>query len=425
MKKYFSDSNKGFAYPKRIFLVVLDSVGVGELPDAKEYGDLGSNTMEHAAQVCGGVSLPNLERLGLGELAQLRPSIVNSPRLNPLPQGERSNERIMGCYGKMAEQSAGKDTTTGHWEMAGLIVKEAFPTYPNGFPSEIIQEFEQKIGRKTLGNKPASGTEIIKELGEEHYRTGKPIIYTSADSVFQIAAHEEIVPLSQLYEICKIARKILTGKHAVGRVIARPFVGKPGNFVRTHNRHDYALEPFGETLLDRVKASGLDCISVGKIWDIFCGRGITNHLGTGPNALMMEKILEGMNDPNFKRGLLFANLVDFDMLFNHRQDPQGFIQAMIEFDRFLPKLFESMQPEDVLMITADHGNDPTDQSTDHTREYVPILVYGQSLKSGINLGLRKTFADCGQTIAEFLGIPPLSVGESFAQNLLKARTSVS
>lgn len=410
MQKYSSDSNR------RIFLVVLDSVGVGELPDAKEYGDLGSNTLEHAVRACGGVSLPHLESLGLGQLVQLRPS-VQSP--------QSSAPRLLGSYGKMAEQSQGKDTTAGHWEMAGLIVKEPFPTYPNGFPPEIIQEFERQIGKKVLGNKPASGTEIIKELGEEHYRTAKPIVYTSADSVFQIAAHEEIIPLPQLYEMCKIARKILTGKHAVGRVIARPFVGKPGNFVRTHNRHDYALEPPAETLLDKVNASGLDCISVGKIWDIFAGRGISKHLGAGPNALMMEKILEGMNDPNFKRGLLFANLVDFDMLFNHRQDPQGFVQAMIEFDQFLPKLFESMQPEDILMISADHGNDPTDQSTDHTREYVPILVYGQTLKKGIHLGVRKTFADCGQTVAEFLGIPPLSVGESFAQTLLKTGTPVS
>jgi phosphopentomutase len=391
----------------------MDSVGVGELPDAAEYGDRGANTLGNAARAVGGLSLPNLESLGLGQLVSLRSGDykIGDPR-------PAATSPLMGSYGKMAELAKGKDTTTGHWEMMGVVVDRGFPTYPDGFPADLLGAFEKAIGRKTLGNKTASGTEIIKELGEEHCRTGSPIVYTSADSVFQVAAHEEIIPLEELYRICKVARGLLTGPHAVGRVIARPFVGKPGSFARTHHRHDYSLEPFSETLLDRIKAAGLPCVSVGKIWDIFAGRGLTQHLAAGPNAEVMRRTLEGVKDPALDGGLLFANLVDFDMLFNHRQDPVGLAHSLVEFDRFLPDLFDALRPDDLLLITADHGNDPTDNSTDHCREYVPILAYGKSLVHGKNLGVRKTFADCGQTIAEVLGIKPLSVGKSFFKELL-------
>ncbi|MBI1979719.1 MAG: phosphopentomutase [Elusimicrobia bacterium] len=388
---------------RRVILVVMDSVGVGALPDAEEYGDAGSNTLEHAAQKWGKTSLPNLQKLGLGKLVHL-----NSPITSP---------DLAGSFGKMAELSKGKDTTTGHWEMMGLITHKPLPTYPNGFPQSLIREFETKIGRKVIGNKPASGTEIIKELGEEHCRTGRPIVYTSGDSVFQIAAHEEVIPLEELYGMCKAARLILKGEHAVGRVIARPFVGKPGSFQRTHHRHDFSLEPFSETLLNTIQKAGLPTVSVGKIWDIFAGVGLTSHLDAGPNRDVMLKTLEAVNDHEFTQGLLFANLVDFDMLYNHRQDPAGFMQAMEEFDAFLPEILNAMRADDLLLITADHGNDPTDQSTDHTREYVPILCYGKRLRGGKNLGVRKSFADCGQTIAEVLGVSPLNVGESFASDL--------
>lgn len=385
----------------------MDSVGIGELPDSAEYNDKGVNTLGHAAEAVGGISLPHLEQLGLGKLVNLTP---NSKR--------QTQSSLIGSYGKMAELSKGKDTTTGHWEMMGVVVRRAFPTYPKGFPSSIIREFENAIGRKTLGNKAASGTEIIKELGDEHYKTGRPIVYTSADSVFQIAAHEEIISLEELYKMCKTARSILKDEHAVGRVIARPFIGKPGAFVRTHHRHDFSLEPFSETLLDKIKASGLDCWGVGKIWDIFAGKGLTHHLPAGDNDDIMQKILEGLSDSKLKKGLLFANLVDFDMLYNHRQDPEGLAKALVAFDQFLPQLFEKIKEDDVLIITADHGNDPTDNSTDHSREYVPILIYGKSLVSGKDLGVRKSFADCGQTIAELMGISPLNVGESFAKEIL-------
>ena len=397
---------------RRVVLIVMDSVGIGELPDAAEYGDRGSNTLEHAAKAVGGLSLPNLESLGLGALVKLRNGSyqVGDPR-------PAASSPLMGCYGKMAELSKGKDTTTGHWEMMGIVVDRPFPTYPHGFPPEVMREFERKIGRKTLGNKTASGTEIIKELGEEHVRTGSPIVYTSADSVFQVAAHEEVIPLKELYRICKVAREMLKGEHAVGRVIARPFVGKPGAFARTHHRHDYSLEPFAETLLDELKAAGMPCVSVGKIWDIFAGKGLTRHLDAGPNKEVMARTLEGVKDPALDRGLLFANLVDFDMLYNHRQDPDGLARSLVEFDRFLPDLIDALRPDDLLLITADHGNDPTDQSTDHCREYVPILAYGKALAHGRNLGVRKSFADCGQTIAEVLGLRPLKVGASFAKEI--------
>lgn len=389
---------------RRIILMVLDSLGVGELPDAKEYGDEGSHTLEHACLAVGGIALPHLESLGLSFLAKLRAQ-------------QEEPKKLIGSYGKMAELSKGKDTTTGHWEMMGVITEKALPTYPHGFPKKLIQEFEKKIGRKTLGNIPASGTEIIQQLGEEHYKTGSPIVYTSQDSVFQVAAHEEIIPLEKLYEICKIARSMLKGEHAVGRVIARPFVGLPGSFTRTHHRHDYSLEPFSQTLLDEMQARQISCISVGKIWDIFAGRGISRHVSAGPNKEVMDNSLKTLQEAAFTDGFLFVNLVDFDMLYNHRQDPKGLSQALLEFDHFLPSFFEAMRKDDLLMITADHGNDPTDQSTDHTREYVPILCYGKELPGGKNLGIRSSFADCGQTIAEIFNIPPLKVGKSFTKEL--------
>ena len=386
---------------KRVTLIVMDSVGIGALPDAGDYGDAGADTLPHAAAAAGGVSLPALEGMGLGRLADLRGS-------GP------SNGPVRGCYGKMAEISKGKDTTTGHWEMAGVIVETPFPVYPRGFPADIISAFEKKSGRKVIGNAPASGTEIIRELGEEHLRTGSLIVYTSADSVFQIAAHEDVVPLEELYRLCREARAILAGPHAVGRVIARPFIGKPGSFQRTRHRHDFSLDPPGRTLLDRIQSSGLECWSVGKIWDIFAGRGITRHLGGASNQEVMAKIREGLDDPAFKNGLLFANLVDFDMLYNHREDPRGFIRSLREFDDFLPRIVSRLGGEDALLITADHGNDPTDGSTDHSREYVPVLGWRPGLEEARDVGVRGSFADLGQTVAELLGTGELPAGESFA-----------
>ena len=395
---------------RRVILIVMDSVGIGELPDAGEYGDIGADTLGHAAKAVGGVSLPNLESLGLGKLTVLRDEKPSHK--------DPAGKNILGSYGKMAEASKGKDTTVGHWEMMGVIVKKPFPLYPDGFPPSVINKFETDIGRKTLGNKPASGTEIIQELGEQHCKTGFPIVYTSQDSVFQIAAHEDVIPLDDLYAMCKIARKILCGDHAVGRVIARPFTGKPGSFTRTRNRHDFSLEPAGETVLDRIKSEGLDSIGVGKIKDIFAGRGLTAHVNAGTNEEVLQAVAEGLANPGFKKGLLFANLVDFDMLYNHRQDPAGLIKALGVFDRFLPQLFDAMKEDDALFITADHGNDPTDHSTDHCREYVPIMACGARIAKGKNLGVRKSFADCGKTISEMLGVKLLPAGVSFAKEIL-------
>ncbi len=347
--------------------------------------------------------MPTLASLGLGRLIHLQGS---------------SAVPLLGSYGKMLELSKGKDTTTGHWEMMGLVLNTPLPTYPNGFPAEVIAEFETKINRKTLGNKTASGTEIIKELGDVHVTSGSPIVYTSQDSVFQIAAHEEVIPLPELYQICLVARAVLRGEHSVGRVIARPFAGKSGSYQRTPNRHDYSLLPFSETVLDRLAQAKVPTLSVGKIWDIFAGRGIAREIPAKGNREVMDQTLQALQSPGFARGFLFANLVDFDMLYNHRQDPIGFMQAMVDFDRFLPSLLAAMQPQDVLMITADHGNDPTDNSTDHTREYVPLLVYGKALRVGIDLGVRQGFYDCGQTVLDFFSLPPHPQGRSFARELL-------
>lgn len=386
---------------KRAIVIILDSVGVGECSDSCLYGDEGCNTLANTARAVGGLHLPHMQKLGLGNILDV---MGVTPVVEPL-----------GAYGKMQEKSPGKDTTTGHWELMGLELKQPFPTYPEGFPPELIAQFEQQIGCKTIGNVTASGTEIIKELGPEHIRTGCPIVYTSADSVFQIAAHEEIIPLETLYHYCRIARKLLQEEHAVGRVIARPFIGEAGNFVRTANRHDFSREP-DITLLDKIKESGQAVIGIGKIEDIFAGRGVTESHPTVNNQDGIDKILRALQK-DFS-GLLFANLVDFDQLYGHRNDPHGYARALEEFDQRLPEIMELLGPQDLLIITADHGCDPTTAGTDHTREYVPLLVYGRELQPGIDLGCRETFADVAATIADHLGLPYDLAGESFYSGLL-------
>lgn len=385
----------------RFVLVVLDSVGVGELPDAWQYGDEGSNTLANLALAVGGLQLPNLQRLGLGNIIPITGVI---PQKNP-----------MAAWGKMAEKSPGKDTTTGHWELAGLVLTTPFPTYPNGFPKTIIDAFSQAIGRGILGNTTASGTEIIEKLGAEHIKTGKPIVYTSADSVFQIAAHEQIVHLPQLYQWCQAAREILVGEHGVGRVIARPFIGKTGDFKRTQNRKDFSIEPTGQTILDYLTANRIHVTAIGKIYDIFTGRGISKHVPSHNNLETVFNIIESINE--IDSGLIFANLVDFDMLFGHRNDYQGYADALIEFDQLLPRIIDALAPDDLLLITADHGCDPTTKSTDHSREYVPLLVYGKNINP-VDLQTRETFADVAQTIAEFYRLKPIFAGKSFLNELM-------
>jgi len=381
---------------KRVALVVLDSVGVGELPDADKYGDTGSNTLGNIARFVGGLRLPNLASMGLG-------NIINIDGVPPA-------EKPVASFGRMAELSPGKDTTTGHWEMSGLILKDPFPVYPDGFPPELLRAYEDRIGRKVLGNKVASGTVIIEELGERHMLTGFPIVYTSADSVFQVAAHEEILPLEELYRICRIARELLTDQHAVGRVIARPFTGRPGSFARSTNRHDFSLKPPGQTVLNQLQDNGIPVIAVGKIRDIFDGEGITEFVSTRGNTEGLDQTIKMLN--LVTGGLIFANLVDFDMLYGHRNNPQGYAEALEEVDLRLPELLKLMRDDDVLIITADHGCDPTTKSTDHSREYVPLLIYGKQLRSGINLGVRETFADVAATIADSFG-QNISAGTSF------------
>jgi len=383
---------------KRAVVVIIDGVGIGELPDADKYGDRGSDTLGNIAKAVGGLDLPVMESLGLGKIKPIA--------------GLAAHIKARGNYGKMAEVSPGKDSTTGHWEIAGLICREPFPTYPNGFPKEIIDEFTRRTGLEVLGNKAASGTEIIKELGEEHLRTGKPIVYTSADSVFQIAAHDDVIPLKKLYEICQIARDMLKGKHAVARVIARPFVGKSAeDFVRTKYRKDFSLVPFGKTLHQNLKEAGWPTVGIGKINDLYALSGIQKSVYTKTNQEGMAAISKELDET--PRGLIMANLVDFDMLYGHRNNVQGFYQALKDFDAWLPQLLEALNEDDVLIITADHGNDPTTPSTDHSREYVPLLVYGKRLKADVNLGIRKTFADLQATLAEYFNIPSTGAGESF------------
>ena len=386
---------------RRVILIVLDSVGIGAMPDAADYGDEGSDTLGNLSRARP-LRLPNLARLGLGNI---RPIAHVEPAAAP-----------DGAYGKAALRSPGKDTTTGHWEMAGVVLDTAFPTYPAGFPPEVIRAFESATGRKVLGNYPASGTEIIQQLGEEHLRTGSPIVYTSADSVFQIAAHEEVIPLEELYRMCRAAREILQGRHRVGRVIARPFVGLPGSFRRTKNRHDYAIEPPPGMLLDRLVERGVFTYGVGKIRDIFCGRGLSDFVLMDGNTDGVNKTLAAME--KYPEGLLFTNLVDFDMLYGHRNDVEGYAGALEEFDAQLQTLLDRLRPDDLLLLTADHGCDPTTPSTDHSREYVPVLAYSPSARGGVNLGTRSTLADIGQTVAENFGVELLH-GLSFLGSILR------
>ena len=385
----------------RVVLIVLDSLGVGALPDAAQYGDSGSNTLAHVAEAVGGLALPNLETLGLGHIGDFA--------------GVRRMGEPDGCFGRMAELSKGKDTTTGHWEMAGLVLDQSFPTYPMGFPPDVIEAFQQAIGRKVLGNKAASGTEIIKELGEEHLRTGFPIVYTSADSVFQIAAHEQVIPVERLYHMCREARRLLRPPHQVARVIARPFTGEPGSFQRTEERRDFSLDPPGQMLLDLLKQAGHPVVGIGKIDDLFKGRGLTRVIHAGNNEESMDETVRILS--LVPRGLVFVNLVDFDMLYGHRNDAAGYARALESFDAWLPELLSAMRQGDLLCMTADHGNDPTMPGTDHTREYVPLLAYGPRLARGVNLGTRCTFADLGQTIADALGVKRLPCGEGFLDSL--------
>lgn len=381
----------------RVIIIVMDSVGIGELPDAAKYGDVGSNTLGNIALQMKDFKLPHLEKMGLGNIAQIK--------------GIELQKNPSACFGKMGELSPGKDTTTGHWEIAGLVLDKPFPVYPDGFPWEIIEKFEKAVGRKTLGNVVASGTEIINRLGEEHMETGYPIVYTSADSVFQIAAHESIISIEELYDMCEKARALLDGRHAVGRVIARPFEGDTGNFKRTTRRRDFSLEPTGKTVLDYAVESGLRVKAVGKIEDIFCKRGITDAVHTKSNMEGVDKTLEYIHEPF--EGIIFTNLVDFDMLYGHRNNVEGYGQALMEFDSRIPEIMGALKEDDMLIITADHGCDPTTPSTDHSREYIPLLVYGKQFRQGVDLGIRKSFSDIAATSAEILGLDVPLKGESF------------
>ncbi|MCX8057076.1 MAG: phosphopentomutase [Ignavibacteria bacterium] len=386
----------------KAIVIVLDGVGIGNAPDAKVYNDEGSNTLGNIAKSLGGINLPNLEKLGLGRLVKL-----NS-----------NSTEVIGSFGKMKEVSKGKDSTTGHWELGGLISEKQFPVYPNGFPEDIIQKFLSENNLKgILGNKAASGTEIIKELGEEHIKTGYPIVYTSADSVFQIAAHEEIIPIERLYEICKITReRVMVGEHAVGRIIARPFIGSNGNFVRTHRRKDFALEPNGKIIFDVLKENNIKTIGIGKINDLYAYRNIDEQIKTKDNLDGILQTIEKIKSED--TSYIMTNLVDFDMLYGHRNDVNGFYKALLEFDNYLPEIINAMKDDDILFITADHGNDPTFPGTDHTRELVPLLVYGKNIKRSVDLGLRETFADLAKTICEFYSLENNLSGKSFYKELI-------
>jgi phosphopentomutase len=381
--------------------MVLDSAGIGEMPDAAQWGDAGADTFGHIAE-SRQLTVPNMQRLGLGNIRPLA--------------GIPAMAEPIGSYGKCALKSNGKDTTTGHWEMAGILLEKAFPTYPNGFPAPIVEQFVARTGLPgILGNIPASGTEIIKELGEEHVRTGKPIVYTSADSVFQIAAHEEVVPVDRLYEMCEIARGILQGKDRVGRVIARPFLGSnAADFKRTENRHDYAVPPPSGNLLPLLENAGLDVVCIGKIASIYDSVGVTEDLTAKNNEQTVDQTINALNADS--RGLIFSNLVDFDMLYGHRRDTEGYAKALERFDERLPEIMSAMRDDDLLILTADHGNDPTKEGSDHTREYVPLLVYGRSIKTGVDLGTRQSLSDIGQTVAENFGLA-LTEGESFLESI--------
>jgi phosphopentomutase len=384
----------------RVLLIVLDGAGIGAMPDAPDWGDAGADTFGHILE-SRPVRLPNLQRYGLGNIRPLQ-------SVPPL-------DHLSGSYGRCALRSNGKDTTTGHWEMAGIILEHAFPTYPDGFPSTVLDRFIRETNVPgILGNVPASGTEIIKDLGAEHVKTGKPIVYTSADSVFQIAAHEEVIPLERLYEICEIARRILDGEHKVGRVIARPFLGQPGSFYRTENRHDYAVPPPRENLLPALKDEELDVVCIGKIASIYDSMGVTEDLTAKNNEQSIDQTIKALNDST--RGLIFSNLVDFDMLYGHRRDTEGYAKALEHFDARLPQIENAMRDDDVMMITADHGNDPTFRGSDHTREYAPLLVYGKNARGGVDLGTRDSLADIGQTIANNFDLQ-LTAGKSFLDDI--------
>jgi len=403
MENFLSPSSKPF---NRIVLVVLDGAGIGAMPDAPEWGDAGSDTFGHILE-SRKVNLPNLQSMGLGNIRPLA--------------GVPAVEQPRGSYGRCALRSNGKDTTTGHWEMAGIILDQAFPLYPNGFPPSIIDRFIREAGVPgILGNVPASGTEIIKQLGEEHVNTGKPIVYTSGDSVFQIAAHEQVIPLPRLYEICEVARAILDGEHKVGRVIARPFLGETGSFYRTENRHDYAVPPPRQNLLPTLADENLDVVCIGKIASIYDSMGVTQDLTAKNNQQSIDQTIKALQDET--RGLIFSNLVDFDMLYGHRRDTEGYARALEDFDARLPEIQNVMRANDLLIITADHGNDPTFPGTDHTREYAPLLVYGKNARPGVNLGTRDSLSDIGQTIAETFGLK-LSAGTSFLRDLMMARSA--
>lgn len=386
---------------KRAILIVLDSAGIGALPDAAAFGDEGANTLGNIRQVRGRLALPNLYRLGLANIeGSTLPDVAAAPA---------------GAFGRCAEHTLAKDTTCGHWEMAGLPLDKPFRTYPNGFPAELMHRFEQAIGRGTLGNCVASGTEIIQRLGDEHVRTGFPIVYTSADSVFQIAAHEQVIPVEQLYQICETARSLLTGDNLVGRVIARPFIGSSGAYQRTERRRDYALPPFSDTILDALDGAGFPVVGIGKIEDIFCHRGVTmvDHTRNNPDGIAATQRFIESGEGAF----IFVNLVDFDMLYGHRNDVEGYAAALEAFDRALPAMLGALRENDILMVTADHGCDPTTPGTDHTREYIPLVVAGPHVRSGVNLGTRDTFADIGATVYEYLTGNRWHVGNSFLNDI--------
>ncbi len=388
---------------RRVVLVVIDACGIGELPDAAAYNDQGASTIPNVAKAVGGLCMPACQKLGLGNIAP----IAGVP-----PESAPS-----GSYGKMIERSPGKDSTTGHWEIAGVVLEQPFPVFPNGFPRDIVEQFEKAAGIQTIGNVAASGTEIIERLGEEHIKTGKIILYTSADSVFQLAAHDDIIPLKQLYEICQIAREMLIGKYHVGRVIARPFIGTPGNFTRTSGRKDFSVQPPSPTILDALQKSGAAPLSIGKIYDLFDGKGISKAIKTANNIEGIAALI-AQTTTDTAASLIFTNLVDFDQNWGHRNDEVNFAKALEEFDHGVTKLLIKLRDEDILIITADHGCDPTlKYSTDHTREHVPLLVYGKQLKPGVNLGTRSTFADVAATVAEYLGVSYQCPGTSFLNEI--------
>lgn len=388
---------------KRVILIILDSLGVGALPDSEQYGDIGVNTLNNIAKNVDSFEIPNLIKMGIGNLE----GITHVP----------SAEHTIGAYGRSKEVSNGKDTTMGHWEIAGLNIAEKFNTYPDGFPPEIIKPFEEKTGRKVVCNLPASGTVVLDDFGKHHMETGDLIVYTSADSVFQIAAHEEIVPIETLYEYCEIAREMLRGEYQVARVIARPFIGEPGNFTRTSNRHDYSLKPFDRTVLDQLKDAGKDVIAVGKIVDIFDGEGITESVHTKSNMDGVDKTIEYMKQDN--HGLIFTNLVDFDALYGHRRNIEGYRDALVDFDKRMPEIIAAMKENDILLLSADHGNDPSYKGSDHTREHIPMLLYGKDIKENCDFGTRETFADIAATIAEVFELEAPINGTSFYDMIKK------